>query len=436
MGDEHYIGFDANPSGPGLRPPRSMSKLDVPDIIFNSEHTLSIEQRLTSDGRQGGRTVQVSGRLEIRSSGDYFSNTGHIEIECSSEDATLTAATSVQKSDRQDILISTPSAVDWWERRGPEPCVTIHIIVYVPIGGNIKDLALTVDSLNVSIDEDLNLNAADSIMITATSGNVSAPSLKSNARGQIPHSLKSRHIIVQTVSGNVEGWLPLHHLLNVKSVSGNLSIDVGLESSYPNSDTCAKLMVQSVSGKVVIREPYVFYSQFNKHWKMSECKNQPPSRDYIVAVTTASGDIDAQVAVTSSAIIRSASGNLRLDVAVVRLTPGGGRGGSLETDVRSGTTEVFVVKSQYDVSGLQSRHSSMSGRISVGYPEDWNGKFDAGSVCGTVLVNGQNMTILRSSHGVPKTLEGVRGEGPTYTSAVLMNSTAGDVVFRLLPPRP
>ncbi|KAG5971467.1 hypothetical protein E4U58_007510 [Claviceps cyperi] len=435
MGDEHYIGFDEKPSGPGLRPPRSMSKLDLPNIIFDSDHTLSIEQRLTSNGRQGGRTVQVSGRLEIRSS-DEHSNTGHIEIECGSEDATLTAATSVKKSDQQDILISTPSAVDWWERRGPEPCVTIHIIVYVPIGGNIKALALTVDSLNVSISGGLDLNAAENMTITTTSGIVSAPSLKSNARGQIPHSLKSRHIIVQTVSGNVEGWLPLHHLLKVKSVSGNLFIDVGLNSVYPNSDTCAKLMVESVSGKVVVREPYVFYAQFNKQWKMSECKNIPPPRDYVVTVITASGDIDAQVAVTSSASIQSASGNLRLDVVVVRLTPGDGRGGSLETDIRSGTTEVFVVKSYHGVSGLQSRHQSMSGRIRVGYPEDWNGKFDAATLCGTILVNGRNIKIRRSSHGVPKTLEGVRGEGPTYSSAVCMNSTAGDVVFRLLSPQP
>ncbi|KAG6022872.1 hypothetical protein E4U40_004312 [Claviceps sp. LM458 group G5] len=435
MGDDHYIGFDENPSGPGLRPPRYTSKLDVPDIIFDSQHTMSIEQRLTTDGRQGGRTVQVCGRLEIRSS-DEYSNTGLIEIECGSEDAALTAATNVRKSDQQGIWISTPSTVDWWERRGPEPCVTIHIIVYVPIGANMKALALTVDSLNVSIAEGLNLNVANSITITTTSGNISAPTLKSNTRGQIPHSLHSRHIIVQTVSGNIEGWFPLHHLLNVKSVSGNLSIDVGLESVYPNSDTCAKLIVESVSGRVVVREPNVFYAQFNRQWKMSECKNRPPSRDYIVRIITASGDIDAQVAVTSSARIWSASGDLRLDVAVVRLTPRGGGGGSLETDIRSGTTDVLVVKSGYDVSGLQSHHQSMSGRIRVGYPEDWNGKFDATTLCGTILVNGKNMKIVRSSHGVPKTLEGVRGEGPTYTSAVRMNSTAGDIVFRLLPLRP
>ncbi|KAG6100576.1 hypothetical protein E4U30_004396 [Claviceps sp. LM220 group G6] len=432
MGDEHYIGFDENHSGPGLRPPRFMSTLDVPDIIFDNEHTLSIEQRLTSDGRQGGRTVQVFGRLEIRSS-DEYSNTGRIEIECGSEDTTLTAATSVKKSDQQDISISTPSTVDWWERRGPEPCVTIHVIVYVPIGGNIKALDLTVDSLNVSIAEGLNLNAAESMAITTTSGIVNAPSLKSNARGQIPHYLKSRHIVVQTISGNVEGWLPLHHLLQVKSMSGNLSIDVGLDSVYPNSDTCAKLMVESVSGKVVVREPYVFYTQIGKQWKMNEWKNIPPSRDYVVTIVTASGDIDAQVAVTSSASIHSASGNLRLEVLVV---PRGGRGGSLMTDIKSGTTEVLVVKSSYGASGLQSRHQSMSGRIRVSYPEDWNGKFDAATVCGTILVNGKNMKIMRASHGVPKTLEGVRGDGPTYTSAVGINSTAGDVVFRLLPRHP
>ncbi|KAG5993835.1 hypothetical protein E4U52_001627 [Claviceps spartinae] len=432
MGDEHYIGFDENYSGPGLRPPRFMSTLDVPDIIFDNEHTLSIEQRLTSDGRRGGRTVQVFGRLEIRSS-DEYSNTGRIEIECGSEDTTLTAATSVKKSDQQDILISTPSTVDWWERRGPEPCVTIHVIVYVPIGGNIKALDLTVDSLNVSIAEGLNLNAAESMAITTTSGIVNAPSLKSNARGQIPHYLKSRHIVVQTISGNVEGWLPLHHLLQVKSMSGNLSIDVGLDSVYPNSDTCAKLMVESVSGKVVVREPYVFYTQIGKQWKMNEWKNIPPSRDYVVTIVTASGDIDAQVAVTSSASIHSASGNLRLEVLVV---PRGGRGGSLMTDIKSGTTEVLVVKSSYGASGLQSRHQSMSGRIRVSYPEDWNGKFDAATVCGTILVNGKNMKIMRASRGVPKTLEGVRGDGPTYTSAVGINSTAGDVVFRLLPRHP
>ncbi|KAG6172173.1 hypothetical protein E4U47_000052 [Claviceps purpurea] len=432
MADEHHIGFDESPPGPGLRSSRSTSKLDVPDIIFDSEHTLSIEQRLTSNGRQGGRKVRVSGHLDIRSS-EKHSNTGRIEIEFGSEDATLTAATSIKKSDEQNILISTPSTVDWWERKGPEPCVKIHIIVYAPIDGNIKALALTVDSLSVSIAEDLKLNAADMTTITTTSGNVTAPSLKSNSRGQIPHSLQSRQIIVQTVSGNVEGWLPLHHLLKVKSVSGNLSIDVGLESAYPNSRTNAKLMVESVSGKVIVREPYVFYAQTSKQWKMSDYKNQPPVRDYVVAIVTASGDIDAQVAMTSSTSIRSASGNLRLDVAVVRLPSSRGSGGSLETDIRSGTTEVLVVKSLInDVNGLQSHHQSMSGRIKVGYPERWTGKFSAATLGGTILVNGQDMRITRSSHGTPKRLEGLRGDGPTYTSSVRMNSTAGDIIFRLL----
>ncbi|KAG6037971.1 hypothetical protein E4U19_001270 [Claviceps sp. Clav32 group G5] len=432
MADEHYIGFDGNPSGPGRRSSRSTSKLDVPDIIFDSEHTLSIEQRLTSNGRHGGRTVRVSGHLEIRSSEEY-SNTGRIEIEFGSQDARLTAATSIKTSDEQGILISTPSTVNWRERRGPEPCVTIHIIVYAPIDGNIKALAFAVDSLSVSIAEDLKLNAADRTTITTTFGNVVAPSLKSNARGQIPHSLQSRHIIIQTVSGNVEGWLPLHHLLKVTSVSGNLSIDVGLESAYSNSRTNAKLMVESVSGKVIVREPYVFYAQTSKRWKMSDCKNQPPTRDYVVTIITASGDIDAQVAMTSSASIRSASGNLRLDVAVVCLPSSHGSGGSLETDIKSGTTEVLVVKSLVnDVNGLQSHHQSMSGRIKVGYPERWTGKFSAATLCGTILVNGQDMKITRSSHGTPKRLEGLRGDGPTYISSVCMNSTAGDIIFRLL----
>ncbi|KAG5968986.1 hypothetical protein E4U57_002425 [Claviceps arundinis] len=56
------------------------------------------------------------------------------------------------------------------------------------------------------------------------------------------------------------------------------------------------------------------------------------------------------------------------------------------------------------------------------YPESWTGEFSAETSSSKITVNGRNVRVTRSSPGVPKTMGGFKGEGP---SSIRMASYSG-----------
>ncbi|KAG6137966.1 hypothetical protein E4U22_005642 [Claviceps purpurea] len=435
--DIHFVGRDT--CGKCLRPLRSESTMTIPNIIFDSENTLRIEQRVHRSDQQCGRQLHVFGRLDICSSGES-SNRGRVEIKIISGDKKLTAATKIHFDDHF-VDISTPFLADWWDKDGPKPCVKLLITVYMPCDAQLDILELKVDSLDVSVMEGLKLKVADKMSITTFSGSVRVPSFSRTGRTS-ENRVESREMLIQTYSGAIEGGFSLHDLLKIKSGSGSVFLELGLVST--ESATSAKLSVETEFGNIRITTPFVFYYRQSK----KGYKNKPPSRDYIVELETTSGKIEADVVVASRATVRSRAGDVLLRLVPVPFSARGNGKTTVVTDVDYGKTRIFLLESSYSgapcadkassttelettntssnsgLAGLHSAHRSISGDIKVDVPDDWSGELIADTHTGDITSYGKHITIMRSSQGEPRMMEGLRG---SRDSSVRMKSLWGSL---------
>ncbi|KAG5978573.1 hypothetical protein E4U56_000008 [Claviceps arundinis] len=460
MGDEFGVGLQPYLQIPS--PLRSTTTRHILHFIFNKGYSLSIEQMIERNGHQKGREVEVSGCIEVRSLGEsnipsFWGNSlqpGRIQVEIASENEELTATTRLERTDKQVITIKTPFALDWWNQEGRAPHVTINITVFAPFRGCIDDLILKVISLDVLLDASLNIYSVDTTVITTASGNVHVPLPRREIDQQSPPSiLKSRRIFIDTISGNIMGWLPLHHMLRLQSASGNISVELDLESTYWNSAVHANLSVETISGNIDIRTRYTFYAQIGSRI----AKKEPPARDYVVELTSVSGSIEAQVVMASRGIFRSEAGDLRLELLPFLLGSRDDGVSHLETSTTRGRTTVFMLEPLYgnapvaddaasimacfelantirspssNLAGLRSSHRSTSGSIMVSYPQSWIGKFSA-ETWGKLSITGPSVTITRSNTGGPTAVEGLNGEG---TSFIRMHNNSGDLALHVGEP--
>ncbi|KAG6108246.1 hypothetical protein E4U31_007853 [Claviceps sp. LM219 group G6] len=439
----HRVGND--PCCQCLRPLQYESRVVIPNVIFESGYRLRIEQGLQHNDRQWGREVHVFGRLDICSS-EGGTSRGSVVIKIASGDEELTAATSCKNTDEQVITIRTPFAANWWEKNGSRPCVELLITVYVPHGGQIDVLDIMVANLDVSFSAPFTLVATERTFITTDCGRVYAPTKQGRQRID-PYVLQSRQIIIRTSSGNVEGWFPLHQVLRIKSLSGSVAIELGLDS---DSATQAKVIVETSSGSIDIKTPAIFYAKCNRPYKAP--KSQPPARDYSVEIASTYGKIEADLVVASRATIRSKAGDLLLRLLPVPFSSKGNGKTYLVTELDSGDTKISLLDPSQKTDscaenaswtmgwkarrtdcskdpglvGLHSTHRSAYGGIKVDYPESWTGDFNAESVCGEIAVRGVNITIVRSSTGKPRAIGGYMGSGG---SAIIMKSSYGDIEF-------
>ncbi|KAG5993834.1 hypothetical protein E4U52_001626 [Claviceps spartinae] len=451
MGDESGVGLQ--PCFNCLRPLQSTSSFKKLHVVFNRGYSLSIEQKVERNGHQEGRELHISGRLDVRSSGETGTtllgehlNIGRVEIEIASGDVRLTAATSIHRIDQQVITISTPFAVNWWDADGPRPCVMIHIIVYAPLRGGIDTLVLKVANLDISLAKSLKLYAVGTTIITTESGKIHVPFPKSRTDEKSPYTLQSRQIVVNTSSGNIEGWFPLHHILKIQSKSGNVLVEVGLESTFLDSATHANLSVETISGTIGISAQSVFYGNI---WCRSP-KKQPPARDYVVELTTVTGIIDAHVVMASRGVFHSTTGDVSLEILPLLFSSRGDGQSRLETVVKSGLTSIYMLEPllcnvpctkdaslmmtgfnhSLGLTRLQSYHQSIGGHIKVEYPQSWTGEFST-ETCGKVNVKGQGTIITHSNSGIPGIMGGLKGQG---TSTVCVKSSSGDVALHFDEP--
>lgn len=215
-------------------------------------------------------------------------------------------------------------------------------------------------------------------------------------------------------------------------------------------------------------------------------KFRPPPRDYVTHVQSTAGSIDGSFYLGTDGTFKSTSGGLRLTILPVTQPESKSVVTSaLQTDSKSGTTDVEIldpiflsllpsdkngapsdVPEPYQPIGeddpyqlfpppsisedmletdakrgikepkmrsTQSTHASISGSISVSYPQAWEGTISAKAISGSLDVSGKGVQIIREKNGwgskevVAK--KGVDNEGEG--SSVNLHSIAGGLQFRV-----
>jgi hypothetical protein len=320
--------------------------------------------------------------------------------------------------------------------------------------------------LDINVDKGFVLGALEGVNIRSASGDISAPTIDASNTDKevVPYTLSSREIRIHTASGDVKGWYPLYDLLEIETASGDITTNVGPKPANPQDVQSATFRVRSASGTIKIDEPIASAQ------KAPRPDREFPPRDYKVDIITASGDITANVAASSSATFRSQSGDLKLHIWPVLdsglLMAASTANPYLETDTKSGDTEVNLLEplwtspatigstipplEPYDpksgrdpyfvlaedssaevsvsapaLSLLQSKHKSISGKVKIFYPKSWEGILYAQSVSGSQDYQGKGLNIKHEGGTFMKIIRGNKGKG---YSSLEVNTVSGDQV--------
>ncbi|KAI8715716.1 DUF4097 domain-containing protein [Fusarium sp. LHS14.1] len=402
--------FTWNPSRICLDTPHTFPKTTTP-VKFDRTSNLEIVQTVQRDRGHRGARPHVSGEVILQPAKD--SSSAAIELQVISNDKNLGVHVHFDEKTQLFKMI-TPDTVDWDSTEAP--CIQIRATIWVPQKSIIKALKINTIHLNVDVETGFDLQVLKSTVIRSAIGHINTPAVAPK-NAAVPYTLSSREINIHTASGKVKGWYPLYDLLDIDTVSGDITVNVGAKPA--EGTKTASLHVHSASGQIEVHEP------------LSQPKDSLPPRDYIVIVGTASGDITADVAASSHARFESQSGDFKLRILPVldsSTTP------ALETDTKSGTSQVTILEPFWTttatgdetppaLSGLKSKHNSISGTIKLQYPSSWEGHLSAQTVSGSQDVRGRGLEVTHEGGPFARRTRGRKGEGNSQMEVI---SVSGD----------
>ncbi|CEI63015.1 hypothetical protein FVEN_g427 [Fusarium venenatum] len=415
-----------------------------------------------SRGREGWHT-HISGELILRPTDK--SSPAKIEAEVLSNTDGLGIDVLINET-TQVVEVVVPRRIAWNET-DTTPCIQVRATLWVSRGSVINTLTINTLQFDVIIDQGLVLGALDGVNIRSASGDINAPTIDATNTDKAvdPYTLSSREIYIHTASGDVRGWYPLYDLLDIGTASGDVTTGVGPKPVNPQAVRSATLKVRSASGTIKIDEPIMSAR------KAPRPDREFPPRDYRVDIITASGDVTADVAASSSASFKSQSGDLKLNIWPVldsSLQMATGQDNPyLETDTKSGDTEVnlleplwtslatigstipplepydpksgrdpYIVLTENDETEakarkssfgvLQSKHKSISGTVKLVYPQSWEGILYAQSISGSQDFKGKDLKITHEGGTFMNIIRGRKGD--KGYSSLEVNTVSGDQV--------
>ncbi|KAJ4308164.1 hypothetical protein N0V84_012262 [Fusarium piperis] len=399
--------FTWNPSRICLDTPHTFPKTTTP-LRLDRTRNLEIVQTVQRDRGHRGARPHVSGQVILQPAKD--SSSAAIELQVISNDENL--GVHVHFDDETQLFkMITPDSVDWDSSQAP--CIQIRATIWVPRDSVLNALKINTLHLNVDVESGFDLQVLTSTAIRSAIGHINTPAVAPK-KAAVPYTLSSREISIHTASGKVKGWYPLYDLLDIDTVSGDISVNVGPEPAEGAKP--ATLRVHSASGQIEVHEP------------VRRPKDSFPLRDYVVNIGTASGDITADVAASSRARFESKSGDLNLCVLPVLDSS---TNPMLETDTKSGTSKVTILEPLWTkteaaspaLSALASKHDSISGTIKLQYPSSWEGYVSAQTVSGGQDIRGRGLEVTHEGGPFARRTRGRKGDG---NSQMAVSSVSGD----------
>ncbi|KAF4441994.1 hypothetical protein FACUT_2401 [Fusarium acutatum] len=440
--------FNWNPSRTCLEKPQHSAHF-VEEIDIQSDRNLSIIQRMVKSNDLEGWSTHVSGEVILRPVDD--SSPASIELQVISNHDNLRAKADFNKA-TQVFEIKVPRRIAW-SSSDKAPCIQIRITVSAHRETILDHLNIETQQLDINLKEGVVLGVQNGVNIRSASGDITSPGIKTiKDKEVVPYTLSSREIRIHTASGDVKGWYPLYDLLDISTASGDIITNIGPKPVNPQNVQPAELRVRSASGTIKVDEP------LTSAQKAARPDREFPPRDYTIDIITASGDITADVAASSSASFKSQSGDMKLQIWPVLdsslLTINEKAKPTIITDTKSGDTHVTILEplwtslatigetippvKPYDptdgsdpyivlpegselteismarpvLSVLHSTHKSVSGKIELYYPDSWEGLFFANSVSGSQEFKGKDVTVDRGRGSIPPHLiSGRKGKG-------------------------
>lgn len=284
---------------------------DETSFGFALDKGLSVLQ-VTHDGESGSnmQSVRTSGEIRLRNlpKNSRYGSRGVISIDMHVSDGNL-GILKTWDDDLRIMRVSVPRTASFTTPRH-DHCISLEITVWLPEDTSLSELSIASTVLTLRVFDDIKLNVTGSSEFASVSGDVFF--LEHGIQESVPptsYPLDSRHITVETVSGNIKGIYPLYDLLKLGSQSGDITAAFFPQQVLPSAPEPADLEVSTASGKILVNFPGIpGYS--------------PPARDYVTRIWSVSGDITGGYFLGSIGSFKSTSGDITAKVLpVIQYSP-------------------------------------------------------------------------------------------------------------------
>lgn len=459
-------------------------------------------------------SVETSGEIRLRrlDPNSEHGNRPHFTVDVHVSDPDLDVIRNWDEGTRT-LKISTPKFA--WLSTPGKHCVSVEITAWIPEGAEFTNLLIEGITLTLRVLDDVKVKVSGRSKFTTLTGDVWFPLLEDFglapsdkvARSQLPvlipvdesplhsnqsrnllaslavpdtkHLFQSRRVLVETVTGSINGIYPLMDFLGLSSQSGAISVGVFPQEVLPEAPAPADLEVQTANGRIEVNLPIANSNNPNF---------VPPPRNYITNVHSSSGAIAGTYYLGSLGSFKNTAGSLDFNILPIIPSSNSDKvefSSRFETHTVSGSTNLTVLDpifishlasttqplpsspspDPYNPIGddspyltippsralyrhsspspdsseikkfrnLQSKHSSNSASVSVIYPKVWEGSIHAKSVSGDISVKGEGLRTIKEKRGwAYKEILARKGvENQNEGSQAEMSDIAGSLSFRV-----
>lgn len=256
--------------------------------------------------------MRTAGEIRIRKlpKDSKYSSRGLVQIDINVSDDALEIRKTWDESTRT-MTISTPRKTRFSTTPNDDVCISLEITVWLPEHTSLSDLSIGSTTLTLRVFDDIKINVTGESKFVSVSGDIFFP--KIGKVGKAPpkdYPLDSRHITVETVSGNIKGIYPLYDYLKLGTQSGDITAGVLPQPVLPSEPAPADLEVGTASGDIEVTLP----AQVPRY--------SPPPRDYVTNVASVSGDISGTYFLGSAGSFKSTSGDMTAKILpVIQYSP-------------------------------------------------------------------------------------------------------------------
>ncbi|ORY64246.1 uncharacterized protein BCR38DRAFT_485384 [Pseudomassariella vexata] len=453
------------------------ASLRFPDQIlavdFGKNQNLTFVQDSHNHG--GNSQVRVGGQVNLR----LLDGGGEprIILEIVTNDENLRLDVFADK-DLQAMRVSVPKKFASLDS-GDVPCVEMRATIWVPKGGQLKELKIGAIQLDILLLDDLSIQVDGYSRITSITGDIVSGADKPLSYENLglvfnenpdytfvpakqSYNLDSRVTEVTSTSGKINGNWPLYDVLGLHTTAGDVKVSITPKSVLESDPKPAILSISSISGYIHATEPVHLVDQILL-------------REYLVDLKSTSGGIHGAFAFGSGVELKSTASDIAVDLLPVidsdKLSAS--RPAQLETTTTSGTTAIRILEPVWfgskkatreqkyipyqpigngdshdsiqpvsppdSIAGsrraaavarpfdcLQALHKSTSSDVGLRYPQSWVGDLQAQSTSGTLNVKGKDVRVTKSTGGWPGTMmkahKGKSGNGSTIVVNTMMGS--------------
>jgi hypothetical protein len=363
------------------------------DVAANSNPSgFAFDQRWSKKpgSGPGGRFIQLAGDVIVQAAPSDAEHPITVDLDVKLSHEELAQVINIENKAGSLVFESEP-VIRGFE--GAEPCISVVATISVATSANISAFEIGTIILPVHLKKSLELTSQN-ILIHSTSGSVSSETTQ----------LESKKIEVETTSSVITGHFPLYDLLSLKSVSGDVNVDIKPAES-DNKEAAGVLVIRTTSGEIEANTDI----------------SSIPNRNFTTQVHTVSGTVDGTYLLGSSGNINTVSGSILVDLYAA----GDIANRSCIINSVSGTVRSTIHDNSYKLGTLRSNVQSRTGGVDLNLPSAWEGQFHGETKTGSVQITGDGVKIIKDVSPLPgfgRVVIAEKGNGFSYLSVETFSS--------------